>query len=103
MNEQKEFNLNEIISQMYDFADYSPEEKEKLVNETSTMIMEVSLLEALNVEGEEIQQKFNDLLLTEPSDDVVTQFIAEKLPSFNTILLKEIEKLQKNLNADTTD
>ena len=88
---------------MYDFADYSPEEKEKLVNETSTMIMEVSLLEALNVEGEEIQQKFNDLLLTEPSDDVVTQFIAEKLPSFNTILLKEIEKLQKNLNADTTD
>ncbi len=93
--DKENYTLEQIIEESFDFSDYSEDEKTKLIAETSSMIMEVSLLRALDSAPEEIQDKFEALLKTEPSEEEMADFIKENFPNFADIVVEEIRNFQK--------
>ena len=97
MNEEKEqqFTLDQIIEQSFDFTGASDEEKERIIAETSSMIMETALLRALEESDEETQDEFNTFLEGEPDEEAMSQFISEHFPHFSQFVLEEIEEFQK--------
>jgi len=90
MNEQN-FTLDQIIEQSFDFSGYSIEEKQNIITETSGMIMETSLLRALDEAGEELQGKFNDFIELEPTENMMAMFISKNIPDFHRLVLEEIK------------
>ncbi|WP_298286865.1 hypothetical protein [uncultured Lutibacter sp.] len=87
---EQDYNLEEIIEQSFDFSDYSVEEKRELIEETSGMIMESSLLRALEEAGEELQEKFGDFIELDPDGDLMAMFIEKNIPNFPNIVIDEI-------------
>ncbi len=95
MNTEKDFTLEQIIEDSFDFSEYSPEEKTKTIAETIALVMETSLLKAIDDAGEEIQEKFNTFIETEPDEEQMTTFIGENLPKFGEVVIGEIKALQE--------
>ena len=95
MNKEQEFTLEQVIEQSFDFTDYSEQEKTDLIAETSGMIMESSLLRALDEGGEALQNLFNDFIETEPDDEKMTLFIQENIQNFGEIVVDEIKVFQE--------
>jgi hypothetical protein len=90
-NDKKTYTLEQVIESMYDFTDYSPEEKETVIEETSAMITEAALLQGLDAANENIQTSFNDLLDAEPDDGQIMTFIQKNIPDFEEYIAKELE------------
>jgi len=90
-NDKKTYTLEQVIESMYDFTDYSPEEKETVIEETSAMITEAALLQGLEAANENIQTSFNDLLDAEPDDGQIMDFIQKNIPDFEEYIAKELE------------
>lgn len=99
--EQKDYTLEEIIEQSFDFSSYSEQEKMKIITETAGMIMETALLRSLDEAGEEIQEKFNDFIEAEPSEEKMNIFITENLANFSEIVVDEI-KIFQDLGKEKT-
>jgi Tfp pilus assembly protein PilO len=95
MNKQQDYTLEQIIEQSFDFSGYKEDEKIKFISEISSMVMEASLLKALEDAGEEMQDKFNDLLEKEPSEEEMADFIKVNFPSFGDIVVDEIKEFQR--------
>ncbi len=89
--EETNLTLDQIIEQSFDFSEYSEEEKNKVIAETSGMIMEASLLQALGESDEAIQEKFGKFIESEPDEAAMTEFISEHFPNFGDIVLNEIK------------
>jgi hypothetical protein len=100
--EEQNYSLEEIIEQSFDFSEYPADEKELIIEETAGMIMESTMLRLLNEANSELQEKFGELVKTEPSDEVITAFIAENFPSFNKVLIDEV-KIFKTMGEKESD
>ncbi len=97
--EETNLTLDQIIEQSFDFSNYSEEEKKSVIAETSGMIMETSLLRALGDAPEEVQEKFETFIETEPNEESMTLFISENFPNFGEIIVDEI-KVFKSMSDD---
>jgi hypothetical protein len=86
----KHHTIDSIIEQSFDFSSYSEQEKQSLIDETSSMIMEASLLRALTDASAETQQAFRELIEGKPSEEQMSSFINEHLPGFGDIVSSEI-------------
>ena len=90
-NDTTTYTLEQIIESMYDFAEYSDQEKEAVITETTAMITEAALLQSLDAADEHIQTSFNDLLDTEPDDAQIMAFIQKNIPDFEDYITKELK------------
>ena len=88
--EQPIYTLQEVIESMYDFSDYSAEEKETVIVETTTMLTEAALLRGLEQSDELVQNAFNDLLETEPNENQIMEFIQKNIPNFEALIAEEV-------------
>lgn len=91
MEQEKDYSLEEIIEQSFDFSESSEEEKKEIIADTSGMIMEASLLRSLDEAGQEVQDKFNDMIESEPDEEKMSLFIKENLPKFSDTVVDEIK------------
>lgn len=88
--EQATYTLEQIIESMFDFTDYSPEEKESVLAETTSMLTEAALLRGLEEAGESVQDDFNNLLETGPNEDQMMEFIQKNIPNFESLIAEEV-------------
>ncbi len=93
--EQKDYTLDQIIEQSFDFSGFNEEAKTQLVFETSGMIMETALLRSLENAGEEMQEKFNKFIESEPGEEEMSNFISENFPNFGEVVIEEIKLFQE--------
>lgn len=93
--EQKDYTLDQIIEQSFDFSGYEEEEKMRIISETSGMIMETALLRSVEKAGGELQEKFNDFIESEPEEEEMSNFIAENFPNFGEVVIDEIKSFQE--------
>ncbi|MFT7328208.1 MAG: hypothetical protein ACI870_000394 [Crocinitomicaceae bacterium] len=100
MDKQKNYTLHEAIKEMFDLEDYSPEEKEKMLNETAGMVMEGTILRMLAESDEQTQEKFAKFTETNPQEDEMTQFIEENFPTFSQVMIDEL-KILKSLGKES--
>ena len=104
MEQEQDFTLDQIIEQSFDFSDYSESEKEELIAETAGMILETSLLRALDDAGEEMQETFTKFIEDEPNEEKMTSFIQENFPKFGDIVIDEIKNFKEmGGGLETTD
>ncbi len=103
MEQEQEYTLEQIIEQSFDFSDYSEEEKNEVIAETSGMIMEASLLRSLDEAGKEMQDKFNDFIESEPDEEAMSAFIGENLPNFPEVIVDEIKIFQDMGKEETNE
>jgi hypothetical protein len=89
-NTQPTYTLEQVIESMFDFTDYSAEEKESVLAETTSMLTEAALLRGLEQSGESVQNDFNKLLETEPNEDQMMDFIANNIPNFEALIAEEV-------------
>lgn len=101
--EQKNYTLPEIIENSFDFSGYSVEEKEAVIEETTGMIMESTMLRLLDESGEAMQEKFGALIETQPTEEQMTAFVTEHFPNFNEVLVDEIKIFQSLGEEKTTE
>jgi hypothetical protein len=88
--EQAQYSLEQIIETMYDFSDYSPEEKEMVVDETVSMITEAALMRGLDQSSESVQDAFNEFIETHPNEVQMIDFIEKNIPNFQALVVEEI-------------
>lgn len=91
MEHEQQLTVDQVIETAFDFSSYSEEEKQKLVEETSSMIIEAALLRSLTDASQETQEKFQALIEGESSEDDMTSFIQAHFPDFQKIVLEELE------------
>ncbi len=96
--EQKDYTLDQIIEQSFDFSGYSDEARNQLISETSGMIMETALLRSIENAGEEMQEKFNNFIESNPEEDEMSEFISKNLPNFGEVVINEIKLFQEKGN-----
>ena len=90
-NDTKTYTLENVIESMYDFTDYSAQEKQSVIEETTAMITEAALLQSLDAADEQVQTLFNDLLDSEPDDGQIMDFIQKNIPDFEDYITKELK------------
>lgn len=101
MNEQEQtYTIDQVIEASFDFSNYPEEEKQKVIAETSAMIMEASLLRALTDANEETQDAFRTMIEGDPSEEEMGAFIQKNFPNFQEIVVSEIEVF---LNSDDSE
>ncbi len=98
--EEKQYTLHEIIEQSFDFSVYSADEKEAVIDETTGMLMEATILRLLEESNQEIQEKFATFIETHPDELAMTEFITENFPNFGEILGDEI-RIFKSMGENT--
>lgn len=94
--QEKEYTLDEIVAQTFDFSGYPESEHQQLISETSEMLMEASLMKALEESDESTQDAFNAFVETEPDQENLMGYILKTFPNFQSLLIAEIQAL-KNL------
>lgn len=100
MEQEQQLTIDQLIEAAFDFSDYTEEQKKELINETSSMIMEASLIRSLTEAGEETQNIFQTFIVSNPSEDDMAQFIEQHLPSFQSIVLEELDIFLNSEDAD---
>lgn len=85
------YTIDQIIEASFDFSKYPEEEKQKVIAETSSMIMEASLLRALTDASEETQNAFQTLIEGDTTEKDMGAFIQKHFPNFQEIVVSEIE------------
>lgn len=95
-NEQN-YTIDQIIEASFDFSEYSEEEKQKVIAETSSMIMEAALIRSLTDASEQVQQDFQSLIEGEPNEEQMASFISTNFPKFQETVIAEIDIF---LNSD---
>lgn len=99
MDEQN-YTLEQLIESSFDFSEYPEDQRKDIIADTASMVMETTLLRALDEAGEQVQDAFNDFIETNPDEAAMAGFIAEHLPNFQAIAIDEIHILQ---NMDTEE
>ena len=99
MKDEQNYTLDQVIENSFDFSDYSEEEKAQVITDTSSMIMEATILRSLDEAGEEMQKKFGTFIETEPNENAMSDFIAENFPKFGETIVDEI-KIFKAMGKD---
>ncbi len=89
--EEKKIGVEEILEQMFDFSQYSEEEKNELIEKAADLITEAAFLRALDNAGEETQKAFEKLMEDGADSEEVANFVQENLPDFEHYLVEEIE------------
>ena len=87
--------IEEIIGQLFDFSGYTEEEKQKLIEEASDLILESALIRALDESGEATQKAFDELMSKNPSPEELSKFISDYLPDFEDYLSEELIKFRE--------
>lgn len=105
---EKKYTLTEILEAMYPEADYENEERQSLINETSTMITEAAMLRGLEQAGEEAQNAFAVLMEHEPTEQSMDIFVATYIPNFSELVIEELQTFKKmgeegNTEAPSTE
>ncbi|MCI5051462.1 MAG: hypothetical protein MRY57_04080 [Candidatus Pacebacteria bacterium] len=101
--QQPEYTLEQIIESMFDFSDYSEEEKQEVIEETTGMITEAALLRGLDQAGKSVQDAFNDFLETEPNEEQMMEFIQTNIPDFEKLIAEEISLFDKMGDEEITE
>lgn len=101
--EEKTMTLEEILSEMYDFSEYSEEERLNMIGETSAMITEAALLRSLEGSDEMVQKQFEELMETDPNEDQVMEFVNAYMPNFQEILGEEIQIFHSMSESDNDE
>jgi len=91
MDDKKNFTIEELIENSFDFSTYSEEEKKKLIEESSNLILETALIRTLDEANEETQKKFQEFLETEPDAEAMAQFVEENFPNFGEKIVEEYQ------------
>ena len=91
METEKNYTLEDVIEKMFDFTDYSDEEKNEVIAETVGMITESALLRGLDAAGEPVQNAFNTLIESEPDAETVESFIKINIPNFQALIEEEVK------------
>jgi len=102
MDTEQKFTLQQIIEQSFDFESYSTEEKQSLIDETTGMIIEATVLRLLGESNEQMQIAFSALIETNPDEQTMTDFITTNFPNFNEVLVDEI-KVFKSIGEEKPD
>jgi hypothetical protein len=102
MNTKKDFRLYDLIEEHFDFSEYSEQEKQHILLDTSGLIMEAALLRALHEGGVTVQEQFDDFMETEPDDESLNEYISKNLPHFDTYIIEEIQAM-KDFDAKDFD
>ena len=87
---QENYSLHQVIEQSFDFSNYSAEEKQAAIDETAGMIMEATLLRALEIAGDDAADKFGTFVESEPTEEAMSTYIAENFPNFGELILSLI-------------
>lgn len=98
--QEKTTTLHEIIEQMFDFSQYEAEDKKQVIEETAALVMEASLLRAIELADEKTQEKFDTFIQAEPSEDEMTNFISENFSDFENIVAEELKTLKEMHNEE---
>ena len=93
--ENTSLSIEEIIGQLFDFSGYTEEEKQKLIEEASDLILESALIRALDESGEATQKAFDELMSKNPSPEELSKFISDYLPDFEDYLSEELIKFRE--------
>lgn len=92
---QKEYTLDEIVEKTFDFSSYPTEEHQQMIQETSGMLMEASLMKTLEDSDESQQESFNSFVDTNPNQESMMKYILDNFPNFQTVLMQEIQNLKE--------
>lgn len=100
---QQDVTLYDLIEKIFNFSEYSDTEKEEKITETAGLIMEAALLQALNEGKQEVQEKFDAFMATDPDDLAMNTYIQEHIPNFQDYVVQELQALKdfnqkENLN-----
>lgn len=98
-NNQETYTIEEIIASSFDFSGHSEEQRQSIIEEISSMIMEASLLRSLTDADEDTQQVFHDFMESDPSQEHMRQFIQEHFPHFQEVVVSEIETFLQSDDA----
>ena len=102
-NTQPDMTLADIIEQSFDFSGVSDEQKEQSIQEASGLIMETAITRAL-AEGEEpLHIGFNALMETNPDPQQVLDFLRNNVPSFQDLIIEEIQTLLSLSNEENSE
>lgn len=100
MEPEQQLTIDQLIEAAFDFSTYTEAQKREIIAETSSMIMEASLIRSLTEAGEETQTAFQSFMESNPSENDMAQFIERYLPSFQSIVLEELDIFLNSEDAD---
>lgn len=95
MQEEKTLTLHSIIEEMFDFSDYSAEDKNAIIEETASMVMESALLRILSESDEKAQEAFDQFIQTEPNEDAIISYIQDNFENFEDVIAEELKILKQ--------
>ena len=99
-NNEQQYTIDQVIEASFDFSNYSEEEKQQVISETSSMIMEAALIRSLTDSDEQTQQAFQSLIEGEPNEEQMAEFISNNFPKFQETVVAEIDIF---LNSEDTE
>lgn len=92
---QKEYTLDEIVEKTFDFSGYPEDQHQTMIQETSGMLMESSLMKVLEASDESQQESFNSFVDTNPDQESMMKYILDNFPNFQMVLVEEIQGLKE--------
>jgi tRNA U34 5-carboxymethylaminomethyl modifying GTPase MnmE/TrmE len=99
-NEQN-YTIDQVIEASFDFSNYSEEDKQKVIAETSSMIMEAALVRSLTDASEQVQKAFQTLIAGEPNEEQMAEFVSNNFPKFQEAVVTEIDIFLNSADAET--
>lgn len=84
------YTIDQVIADSFDFSAYSDQEREDVIDEISSMIMEASLLRSLTDASDEVQDSFQAFIDSEPNEEAMANFIKQYFPQFEDVVVDEI-------------
>lgn len=100
--QQAQYTLQEIVEAMYDFSDYSQDEKETVLDETMAMITQAALMRGLDALDQAAQDNFNQFMETNPDEDQMNDYIQKNIPDFQKLVIEEIAVFDSMGNDETS-
>jgi stage III sporulation protein SpoIIIAA len=93
------YTIDQVIADSFDFSAYSDQERESVIDEISSMIMEASLLRSLTDASDEVQDSFQTFIESEPNEEAMVDFIKQHFPEFEDVVVDEISTFLNSKDA----
>lgn len=103
MQQEKTLTLHGIIAEMFDFSEYNEEDKNAIIDETASMVMESTLLKILSGSDETAQEAFDAFIQTEPNEDQMISYIQDNFQNFEEVLADELKVLKTMQDEESSE
>jgi hypothetical protein len=93
-------NFEEIV-QALNLEELPEEEQEEILLDLNELVVKGTLIRLVEGMDEKTQKKFDELLSTEPSEDVVDEFIQKHVPNADNAVKETIAELTNDILVAT--